>query len=102
MVMLSPTPLFPQKHSFPIRFVLMGTVGDRRRGEEKREDTNQAVAKKGLEGAKSGTNKEESKNRWLKLLEHHREKDTTVMTNWVGWPHITNSASVESCYLPGY
>lgn len=76
----------------------MGTVGDRRRGEEKREDTNQAAAKKELEGAKSGTN-EESKNRWLKLLEQHREKGTTVMTNWVGWLHITNSTSVARCPL---
>lgn len=77
----------------------MGTVGDRRRGEEKREDTNQAAAKKGLEGAKSGTNKEESKNRGLKLLEQAREKGTTLTTNWVGWPHITYSTSVAGCPL---
>lgn len=76
MVMLSPTPFFHQKLWFPIRFLLMGTDGDRRGGEEGRERHKPETMSVGKESRwvgikwkvfKSRTNREKKSNkRWQK------------------------------------
>lgn len=98
-VMLSPTPFFHQKLWFPIRFLLMGTDGDRRGGEEGRERRKPETRSRGRESKwvgikwkvfKSRRNGEKKSKKVAKreLASARGGRERKVKINRVGRPHI--------------